>query len=169
LTEHICKGLRAICINVAINVALQPTCASLKRSSGFRASPPELTPFTVITLRQDYMVPLRECFDGSFFYTSMGDFSERLCIISTLTENDTQAFLAGESTSYGAKRRVDAAAPRPLPRKDRKLRALPGKVLDLEKLLGRKINQIKKCLATLRTRRPSKAKWRGMPPFTKRW
>jgi len=62
----------------------------------------------------------------------MGDFSERLRIISTLTENDTQAFLAGELTFYGAKRSVDAAALRPLPCKDRKLRALTGKVLDLE-------------------------------------
>ena len=116
---------------------------------------------TVIALRQDYMVPLRECFDGIFFDTSIGDFSKRLRIISSLTENDTQAFLAGELPFYGAKRRVDAAAPHPLPLKDRKLRALTGKVLDLEKLLGRKTNQIKKCLATLRTKKAKLGEMEG--------
>jgi hypothetical protein len=41
------------------------------------------------------------------------------------------------------------------------LRALTGKVLDLEKLLGRKTNQIKKCLATLRTKKAKLGEMEG--------
>ena len=41
------------------------------------------------------------------------------------------------------------------------MRALTGKVLDLEKLLGRKTNQIKKCLATLRTKKAELGEMEG--------
>ena len=41
------------------------------------------------------------------------------------------------------------------------MRALTGKVLDLEKLLGRKTNRIKKCLATLRTKKAKLGEMEG--------
>lgn len=53
-----------------------------------------------VRLRNIFFVGVAVIIDAfsKLLFTSMGDFSERLCIISTLTENDTQAFLAGELT-----------------------------------------------------------------------
>jgi hypothetical protein len=53
-----------------------------------------------VRLRNKFFVGVAVIIDAfsKLLFTSMGDFSERLCIISTLTENDTQAFLAGELT-----------------------------------------------------------------------
>ena len=144
--------------NKAANQPIVPR-SELDRLQG--VAPPELTPHTVIALRQDYMAPLRECCDGKIFDISMGDLSERLRIISALTENDTQAFLAGDMTFYGAKRRVVAAAPHPVPYKDRQISTLKAKVTHLEKLLGHQKNRINKLYATLRSKKAELGEMEG--------
>ena len=134
---------------LANKAADQPT-VSRSEHERLQGAAPDLTPWTIIALGSD-MVPLRECMDGKLFDMSMGTFAVWLLIFSKLSEDDTQAFLAGDMTFYRATQKVVASDARdPSSYQERQLRHYKALVNTSQNDLAKKNKRINKCLKMLR-------------------
>ena len=126
---------------------------------------PMLTPDTIIIIalsHAHHMVPLRDCLDGKIFDISLGEITAWLHIFASLSEDDTRAFLAGEPTFYGAKRKVTAKEKSATSYQETQLCLY---AIDQPRRTRSSANAAMCCEKS----RPSWLIWRERPAFTKRW
>ena len=126
---------------LANKAAVQPTVRRSEQEQ-LQGLPPALTPYTIIALGSD-MVPLRDCMDGKLFEMSVGTFDVWILIFSRLSEDDTQAFLAGDMTFYGATRKVVATEARAPSNSEKTLRQHKAFVTMLQGKLAEKNKRMK--------------------------